>query len=137
MIDGDALPLHGFVILTLVGVVVGILRQERNVRPLRGATQETVAKVTGQLERIYEQVDELYKLHDVKDRNGLPVWYVRRSLEDSIEKLSEAIDKQTALMGQISSLLQNTIEASKRIADQDREEHKEIQKLIREVHEVP
>jgi len=47
---------------------------------------------------IARQIDELWKLHDQKDRNGVPVWYVRRSLEEAVEKLSANIEAQSHLL---------------------------------------
>lgn len=44
---------------------------------------------------IVKQTNELHEWHNVKDEDGVPVWYVRRSLEKAIEKLSTTIDEQT------------------------------------------
>ncbi len=37
-------------------------------------------------------LEELARLHNQFDQDGVPVWYVRRSLEDSVVKLSKAIE---------------------------------------------
>ena len=47
---------------------------------------------------IHANVVWLREIHDVKDADGVPVWYVRQSLEHAIEKLSESITKQTELL---------------------------------------
>lgn len=41
----------------------------------------------------YEMLRNLHALHDQKDANGVPVWYVRGSLEKAIIALCENIDK--------------------------------------------
>lgn len=47
------------------------------------------------IDKIYTWTARLYDMHDKTDDDGVPVWYVRRSLEKSIDKLAENIDKQT------------------------------------------
>ena len=49
------------------------------------------------LSKLCRQVEELHVWHSKTDQDGVPVWYVRRSLEDAIEKLAENIEKQTDL----------------------------------------
>lgn len=46
-------------------------------------------------DNLCHQVRELYKMHDQKDNDGVYIWYVRRSLEDAINKLADNVDKQT------------------------------------------
>jgi hypothetical protein len=45
--------------------------------------------------KLENQTDQLYKWHNVLDDDGVPIWYVRRSLEEAILKLSDNIMKQT------------------------------------------
>lgn len=47
--------------------------------------------------KIKNQLDDLYKMHDKKDEEGVYVWYVRRSLEKAIEKLADNVSKQTVI----------------------------------------
>jgi len=47
-----------------------------------------------------EQVRELHEWHDRKDADGVPVWYVRKSLEEIIKQNAEAV----VLLAQQSSL---------------------------------
>jgi len=47
------------------------------------------------LDDIQKRTQEMHQWHNVKDHDGVPVWYVRRSLEDAIIKLAATIDKQT------------------------------------------
>lgn len=50
------------------------------------------------IEEIHTQVRELHEMHNHKDGDGVFVWYVKRSLEDSIDKLAEATSRQTLLL---------------------------------------
>ena len=52
---------------------------------------------------------ELVRLHDVKDEDGVPVWYVRKSLERQIERLvmgvasmTKAVDAQTDVLEKLA-----------------------------------
>ena len=54
---------------------------------------------TEKIEKIIETVKAdtawLKDIHDHKDQDGVPVWYVRQSLEIRIEKLTDAIELMT------------------------------------------
>ncbi len=56
-------------------------------------------KVASQVDlpRLYAMVRDLHEWHDVRDVDGTPIWYVKRSLEVSIEKLATNIDIQTRM----------------------------------------
>ena len=45
-----------------------------------------------------QQINELWQLHNVKDGDGVPVWYVRKSLETNLRVLSENIAAQTEVL---------------------------------------
>lgn len=45
--------------------------------------------------KCFEMVRDLYDMHNQKDSDGVYIWYVRRSLEDAVNKLAENIAKQT------------------------------------------
>lgn len=61
-----------------------------------------------QLERMAHQIHELHQWHDVTDEDGVRVWYVRRSLEQAIEKLTLTLDAQTQLLRELTMSLQET-----------------------------
>lgn len=42
--------------------------------------------------------DIMFALHDVKDSEGVPIWYVRNSLEEAIKQLTRAVENQTQLI---------------------------------------
>jgi len=56
--------------------------------------------------QLFQQTDELHKLHSIKDEDGVPVWYVRKSLEKAINNLSENVARQTSMMIQVISKLE-------------------------------
>jgi len=50
---------------------------------------------------IHEWVKDLHKWHDKQDKDGVPVWYYRSSLEDAINKLGDNIEKQTNIFSKL------------------------------------
>ncbi len=74
------------------------------------------------IENISRQVADMYKWHDVEDSEGVKVWYVRKSLEEAIGKLSSSIEKQTELL--------------RVFADEFRSSRKDFQYLTKEVHDM-
>lgn len=71
-------------------------------------------------EKMVKQIDELHQWHDVTDDDGVRVWYVRRSLEGAIEKLTHTLDAQTLLLRELVLSLQETrkdIEETRRDVD--------------------
>ena len=60
------------------------------------------------LMKLARQIDRLAELHAKTDEDGVPVWYVRRSLEKAIVELGEAIRYQTELLGQLTQEIKET-----------------------------
>ena len=50
---------------------------------------------------IKDKVDDLYEWHNKTDADGVPLWYVRRSLEQSIKDLGEKIYLQIEVQTEI------------------------------------
>jgi hypothetical protein len=48
--------------------------------------------------KMAQQIDRLDEMHARTDEDGVPVWYVRRSLEKAVADLNEAIRHQTELL---------------------------------------
>lgn len=48
-------------------------------------------RIGGVHERMWK-IDKLYDWHNARDEEGVPVWYVRKSLEQAIKNLSSSID---------------------------------------------
>ena len=55
------------------------------------------------LARMAYRIDELYKWHDRTDEEGVPVWYVRKSLEQAIAKMAENSEQQTQLLAKMDA----------------------------------
>ena len=60
------------------------------------------------LAEMKSQVKTLYDLHNKTDQDGVPVWYVRRSLEEAIRDLSTNISKQNELFTALISEIRNS-----------------------------
>lgn len=60
-----------------------------------------------------KQIDQLWHWHNKTDQDGVPVWYVRKSLEDVIYKLSENIENQNKLMESNTRILESLVKKMK------------------------
>ncbi len=56
-----------------------------------------VVRMTRESE-IHQKIRDLYQWHAKTDQDGVPVWYVRQSLEEAINRLADNIEKQTELL---------------------------------------
>ena len=61
---------------------------------MRTKLRDICERMTG----MCQQVDDLHVWHKKTDDDGVPVWYVRRSLEQAIGKLAENIGTQTQVL---------------------------------------
>lgn len=67
---------------------------------------EHVNDVRFAVSKVKEKVDDLHDWHDKRDADGVPLWYVRRSLEDSIKTLGEKICRQIEVQTKILEHMQ-------------------------------
>lgn len=58
-------------------------------------------------ERVVKKTDEMHAWHDVEDEEGVKLWYVRKGLWKSLDKLSENIEKQSKAIDRLSDKLDN------------------------------
>ena len=69
-------------------------------------------------EEIVGKIDSLYKLHDVRGEDGVPVWYVRssdqRALHEALHALSENSKTQTLLLQKMLLHMENTSRENER-----------------------
>lgn len=63
--------------------------------------------------KIARQIDDLHRWHDVRDSEGVPIWYVRKSLDSSIERLADNIEKQTETLRLLASEVKESRRASR------------------------
>lgn len=79
-----------------------------------------------QLDLIAREVHEMYEWHAVTDEDGVKVWYVRRSLENALEKLSHTLDAQTQLLREMVLILKDTRNEMDAVIRETREIHREL-----------
>lgn len=75
----------------LEDVIVSIKKDTATI----GALDESVDKSHALNISIKRDTEWTKNIHDRMDEDGVPVWYVRKSLEAAIEKLATNIDRQT------------------------------------------
>jgi hypothetical protein len=56
--------------------------------------------------KVKEKVDDLHDWHDKRDADGVPLWYVKRSLEDVIKDLGAKIELQIGVQTRILQHMQ-------------------------------
>lgn len=76
------------------------------------------------VEKIERQTQELHDWHNKEDEEGVKIWYVRRSLEDAISRLSTAIETQTQVLTDMSREQRSTNERLARLS-QDLPRHRD------------
>jgi len=88
-------------------------------------TKEIVERISTFFDKFITTIDdikyqnnEMYEWHNKNDAEGVKIWYVRRSLETAIEKLTESIAIQTNVL--------------KEILQDQRENKKDTERLTRE-----
>lgn len=62
-----------------------------------------IRRSTEAITKIAEQTDDLHKLHDQRDEDGVPLVYVRKSLERALDRMTGAVDRQTEMLTQFIS----------------------------------
>lgn len=102
--DGKLLELGvGFIAaLMVIREVLGFLEKRKNVSGGHNfIMNEHVNDVKGTVSAIKDKVDDLHEWHNKTDADGIPLWYVRRSLEESIRDLGEKIYLQIEIQTEI------------------------------------
>lgn len=67
--------------------------------------------------KVFSQINDLWNWHNVRDQDGIPTWYVRRSLEDSVSKLADVIEKLDDHIGLLNTEMRMLREDVKNIRD--------------------
>jgi hypothetical protein len=60
-------------------------------------------------------IGQLHEWHDQKDNDGVRVWYVRRSLEDAMNRLADSIEKQNDVATKQSNALERMVDRIERL----------------------
>jgi len=88
MVDGiEQLTLGGVVAVLVIREVLDFLRDHRN--------NKKNDKPDGEM---HQQLHDLWAWHDVRDEDGIPVWYMRRSLETALTSLVAEMKTTNSLM---------------------------------------
>lgn len=95
-LDPSTAAVYLLIAVVLIDRILGILKT-------RGIDLHLMAR----------QLDDLHAWHSVKDDEGVRIWYVRKSLETAIGKLSENIGKELIILHKIEGRLQRLEEQTK------------------------
>lgn len=60
------------------------------------------------LQSMRHKVDELHSWHNVRNADGVPVWYVPSALEKAIQALAANINEQTAVLRGVAEIQKDT-----------------------------
>ena len=104
MMDARLLELGvGFIAaIMVIREVLGFLEKRKNGGGGQSLIMnEHVNDVRGAVSVIKDKVDDLHEWHNKTDADGIPLWYVRRSLEESIRELGEKIYLQIEIQTEI------------------------------------
>ena len=74
----------------IAGVIIYIV-----LREVFGFLSKNKSKDCNDWPQLMKLVQELHDMHNQRDSDGVYIWYVRRSLEDAINKLAENVGHQT------------------------------------------
>ena len=88
-----------------------------------------IGLIDGKIFDIERKTNDLHDWHAVKDSEGVPVWYVRKSLEDSIVKLEYSIVSLENNFTQITDTIRGEIDDRVRKVNKDR--ITELKKLLK------
>lgn len=84
----------GIIALLVLREVFGFLRG-------RNGSGKITSDDLRRIRKALEQIHDLWEWHNVSDADGVKLWYVRRSLEESMDQLSKNISKQTEVLSEM------------------------------------
>ncbi len=104
--------------ILVIREVLAFLEKKRYGSGNRGIIMsENVHDMKETVTTIKDKVDDLHLWHSKTDQDGIPLWYVRRSLEDAIKDLGERIGEQIVVQTQILQHMQRMEEYYKNNMD--------------------
>lgn len=101
----DNIPQQIALAAAIIFLALWIVRELMTIRK-RGKLDKIcglLALINEKLEKQGRQTEDLHEWHDVKDNEGVRLWYVRRSLEDAIKELATNIGRQTEIFQAMAS----------------------------------
>jgi len=119
--SGDWTTLSGIIILGLIYIIVEMFKA-RNRYKSGGHTKlddvlEKLNSIDKKLSNIKSEILWLREAHDVKDEDGVYIWYVRKSLGDSVKSLSEAVTSLNMFMKDIHNSSRQQIKILEQLVD--------------------
>lgn len=88
------LGIGGILALLILKEVFTFLRAVKDKKNCKSGQNELCYKC-------FDLIKKIYDMHNQKDSDGVYIWYVRRSLEEAMNKLAENIEKQTHIFEQL------------------------------------
>src|SRR5574343_13418 len=70
---------------------------------------------SNKVDKCIQQIDEMYKWHNVKNIDGSFIWYQHASLEKTMERLANVMDLQVQVMQKILHNTETTIKDLERL----------------------
>jgi len=74
-----------------------------------------LAEARAEMSSVKSQIKDLYVWHNVRNQDGIPIWYVPSSLEKAIEALAENVKNQTSVLQSLANFQQDTCKAMERM----------------------
>ncbi len=65
------------------------------------AGAERAERREGERRELQKQINDLHKWHDKTDTDGVPIWYVRSSMEEAIKALGSNVNRQTEVFREL------------------------------------
>ena len=94
--------------LVLAGVIAFLV-----IRDLRAWNLESEERE--KRETLYMRMGELHEWHDVRDEDGVHVWYIRRSLEKSMSNVAVCLEASRVTQSQQTALLTGAVKTLERM----------------------
>jgi len=111
--------LNGLVIGVVIGACMLVIKlvdfmlgkygngRARNGNGHDRAFAEVAQRLAGvDMQKLVTQTDTMFMMHAKTDADGVPVWYVRRSLENVIHELANSVNGNTQLIREQGNMLQ-------------------------------
>jgi len=79
-----------------------------------------ILEVDTKISQVERKTQDLWEWHSIRDSDGVPVWYVRKSLEDSISKLELSVQSLQTNITQVNDSLRSDFEDRLQKVNSDR-----------------
>lgn len=97
-------------------------------------TLEYVESLNERVIFIQKKIEDLWEWHAVKDNDGVPIWYVRRTLEESINRLDKSVmvlkDQMQLSLHKLNDVLNTNDDLSDRLQRVNDERVSELKSLL-------